>query len=984
MQSPFLCFGIVWKLAKPLLTNLHIKKLTLLLCCLLCATSVAIAQQRYAEINGLVTDALNGQPLQGANILLKQSGFVGIIDGTTTNRNGQYQLSQILAGRYELIVRYVGFDEEVLYVDLNPGQLINIDASLEQSRIHLNTVVVSASRQEEKVLDAISSVSVLSDHDVQSETSLSPSSALRYISGVDHAQTGIDRREISLRGFNNSVTGETYVLSDHRLSTIPGLAVNAYGLMPIPTLDVSRIEVVRGPGSALYGSGVDQGLIHFITKDPFSYPGTSISTGGGERGVFETEFRHAGVLNENLGYKIVGEYASGEDWELNRTDPEDLAIIDVNGDTLRDNDYWKYGINGLLEYRINPQTRLIANGGYLSQKMALLTGIGAAQTDNFSYLYGQVRFHSGPFFSQIYLNQNDGGSSFYYNPTTISGSRFNIVDRTMLLNGQAQYNLNLFDGREEFLFGADYKLTIPKTEQTIHGRNESMDRIEEIGAYAQSTTILTEDVTLTLALRADYNNLFEELQLSPRAGITFKITPSHTFKVSANQAFGAPVLNPNFLDIPIANEMISGPFQFTLQGRGAYQGFTFNQFRETGQVQYLIPDLGDLQQPNSPAFFGQMIPLNQLPIHPVFEAFAGQISQSLQNGDPLNTQLNTLSLSQRQRFASLVNQLVPFVQGETEGTLGLPSATSDGFNPVSGPVDIAPLEQTRTSSIEIGYNGVIGKRFIVSADVYVTQKKNFIGPLALESPYVYMSGLEEDMIAILSPLLNDFINADPELETLLQSMNLQSSQETAAFLADLIANGPEQLQPYSSTRVGVVSPDQAVLPTNAPSNIAGGLFTYRNFGNVSLWGTDLAVEFIASEKLRIQTNMSFISDDYFDNTELQEEGSELAVALNAPTFKAGLSAEYQFPFGLSLRASGRTANEFIVVSGPFEGIVDDYIVFDAGLGFDFGRQITGLRLDLSAQNLLTFVNGKSVATHREFVGAPQIGRIVMARALFTF
>ena len=47
----------------------------------------------------------------GANILLKQSGFVGIIDGSTTNSNGQYRLSQILPGRYELIIRYVGYDE---------------------------------------------------------------------------------------------------------------------------------------------------------------------------------------------------------------------------------------------------------------------------------------------------------------------------------------------------------------------------------------------------------------------------------------------------------------------------------------------------------------------------------------------------------------------------------------------------------------------------------------------------------------------------------------------------------------------------------------------------------------------------------------------------------------------------------------------------------------------------------------------------------
>ena len=235
MQSPLLCFGSVWKHAETHLAHLPFKNLTLLLCCFVFLATPLFAQQRYAEVNGLITDALNGQPLQGAAVVLKQPGFVGIIDGTTTNRNGQYRLSQILPGQYELIIRYVGFDEEKMPITIDAGQLRNLDASLEQNRIHLNTVVVSASRQEETILDAISSVSVVSDHDVQSETSLSPASSLRYISGVDHAQTGIDRREISLRGFNNSVTGETYVLTDHRLSAIPGLAVNAYGLMPIPT-----------------------------------------------------------------------------------------------------------------------------------------------------------------------------------------------------------------------------------------------------------------------------------------------------------------------------------------------------------------------------------------------------------------------------------------------------------------------------------------------------------------------------------------------------------------------------------------------------------------------------------------------------------------------------------------------------------------------------------------------------------------------------
>ena len=983
MQSPLMCFGIVRKLAEPLLDRLFSGALVVvLLLSLSLLVTDSVAQQRYAEVSGLITDALNGQPLQGASILLTQNDRLGYQYGAATDGDGKYRLGQVLAGQYQVTVRFVGYDEERFSLDLSGGERATLDASLEQSRIHLNTIVVSASRQAEKVQDAISSVSVLSDNAIQGETTLSPSATLRHISGIDHAQTGIDRREISLRGFNNSVTGETYVLTDHRLSAIPGLAVNAYGLMPIPTIDVSRIEIVRGPGSALYGSGVDQGLIHFITKDPYTFPGTSISTGGGERGVFETEFRHAGVVNERIGYKIVGEYASGEDWELNSDDPQDLAIIQSDGNAQRDTEYWKYGVNGLFEYRFNDRSRFIANGGYLSQKMALLTGIGAAQTDDFSYLYGQLRYHSGTFFSQFYINQNDGGRSFYYNPTTFSGSRFDIVDKTMLINGQVQYGLNLFNGREELLLGSDYKLTIPKTEGTIHGRNESMDQIEELGAYVQSTTLVTEDVTLTLALRGDYNNLYEKLQLSPRAGILFKIAPGHNFRVAVNHAYGAPVLNPNFLDLRVADQSIAGPFSLSIQGQGAHQGFTFNQFRENQMVQYLIPDLGDLQQPANPAFFGQHVPLDRLPIHPVFEAFATDLTDALLNGQALPAPLNGLSLSDRERFAQLVNQLTPYVQGVTPGTLGVPAPNETGFRSVAAPVDVAPLKQTETSSIEFGYNGVVGKRLIFSADAYFTRKKNFVGPLALESPYVFMTSLEQDLTDIIAPIIGDFIDADPELANLLQDLNLNSDQ-TTALLSGLAANGHDNLAAYATTQVGIVSPDQTVLPEDAGPGFVGGLMTYRNFGNVTLWGTDIAVSYLVSEKLRVQGHVSYISDDYFDNTELQEE-NDLAVALNAPTFKMGLGAEYQFPFGLSLRASGRAVNDFIVISGPFIGTVDDYMVFDAGLGFDFGRQITGLRLDLTAQNLLTFVNGKQVDTHREFIGAPQIGRILMARALFTF
>lgn len=944
----------------------------------------AKAQQNLTAIHGLVTDVMDGLPLQGATIALSRQGVPGIVDGTTSNQQGKYQLTQLRPGKYQLTVRYIGYVEFERVVILSPGQTYTFDVGLEQSSIDLNTIVVSASRNEEKVLNAVSSISVVTDHELQHDITTSSASTIRLVTGVDHAQTGIDRREIALRGFNNSVTGETYVLTDFRLSAVPGIAVNAYGLMPIATLDMDRVEVVRGPGAALYGAGVDQGLIHFITKSPFSYPGTSISVGGGERSLMSGEFRHAGVFNNfmngALGYKFTGHYASANDWELDADDPIDSALIAREGGTGRDSDYWKYGFNGAIEYRPNRDTRITFNGGHLSQKMAMLTGIGTAQTDNFAYTFGQVRVEAGNFSAQAYLNKNNSGDSFYYGPTALTDQQLRITDKTMLVNTQAQYKFSLLEGREQLLIGADYKMTRPDTEDTLHGRNENDDAIDEFGAFLQSTTSLTHQIDLTAAVRTDYNNIDSELRLSPRLGMVVELMPGHTFRLAANRAYGAPGLNPNFLDLNVSTLFTAASFGLTLQGRGARDGFTFNNYRNSQEVTFLLPDSGDLLGGNSPAFFGSQMALNQISITPVYENFAIGLREDLLNGNTLSGSLNTLTTSERTRFAQLLEQLAPFIGGNTTGQLGIPSLTSSEIDLVTEPRDIAPLKQTETSTLEAGYKGMLGSKLVLAIDAYVSQKKNFVGPLRLESPYVYLPELRAALRDQIAPLLGDLAEADPDLDNLLNNLDANP----ADFIAGLAAEGYNDFGGFSNSPVAIVEPDQTVLANSADPTTIGALLTYRNFGTLTLWGVDIALEYRFSDRLRLFGSTSFVSDDLFDNSELDEENTSLAVALNAPAFKATGGFDYQFPRGFSFRMSSRHISEFPVISGPFTGIIENYTVIDAGLGYDFGRFVSGLRFDVTAQNLLTFVNGKPKAMHREFAGAPKVGRIAMARMVFTF
>ena len=79
---------------------------------------------------------------------------------------------------------------------------------------------------------------------------------------------------------------------------MPSLRVNAYSLIPTINEDIEQIEVVSGPGAALYGPNSANGVMHVLTRSPFTSQGTTLSIGGGERRFFTGSLRHAGVIND--------------------------------------------------------------------------------------------------------------------------------------------------------------------------------------------------------------------------------------------------------------------------------------------------------------------------------------------------------------------------------------------------------------------------------------------------------------------------------------------------------------------------------------------------------------------------------------------------------------------------------------------------------------------------------------------------------------
>ncbi|MEQ9104637.1 MAG: TonB-dependent receptor [Rhodothermales bacterium] len=928
---------------------------------LLFAAFVLSAGSAYAQtgtISGQVIDADDGRPVAGANVVAFNAGG-SLVNGAATDLEGRYSFT-VAPGTYSLRARFVGYQEEEASVTVTAGGTVTADFTIGQQGLELNTVVVAASRRQEKALDAPASVSIIGTQEVARDVGTSSVEALRTTPGVDMQQTGVDRREMVIRGFNNAFSGAAYVLTDYRQAAVASLAVNIYSIMPNMNIDVDRIEVVRGPGSALYGAGVDAGVVHFVTKDAFAHPGTTISVQGGERSLFSTQLRHAGVIGAGgkVGYKLTGMYGQANDWELDPNDPVDAPELAATGP--RDNDYSKLNVNASVEYRFSDEGSLTVNGGMSRLNSTVLSGIGTLQADDFGYNYAQVRLRLKDFFAQVYYNMTDAGDSFVYGQDLDGDGVVDpVIDNGGQLVGQVQYDMEFMGGRQNVIVGADMELIRPDTEGTILGRNENDDNIDEFGGYVQSTTALTNKLDVTVALRGDYNSVVDAFQVSPRAALVFKANNSHSFRATYNRAFSSPGTNSNFLDI-VAGQ-VGG--LITVRGRGAASGYTWERnpaFAPIAGTDLVASSL-------NPAAIGAKTPVG-LPLDATYASvYAGLAGLGTPTIQAVLAQ-NGINLP-AQAVAQLVALLSPQggtnVQGFSRGLMGIVNPTTGIPAFVNGLTDIEPLDQTITQTFEVGYKGVINNKLLATVDVYYSKRKNFVGPLLMETPLVFVPNLSNDLTAAISA----GIAGNAQLAGALTQFGL-TPNAVAGLLVNLAGDG----LPDASTPVAIVQPIENNPGVGAVPEL---MLTYRNFGNVDFYGSDIAIQYLASDALSLFANLSLVSDDFFDDEELEEPGSGLTLALNAPTLKGRAGFQYTFANGLSVNGSGRYVEEFPIRSGPYEGTLESYFLLDLGAGYDLSEFTPGLRLDVNVTNVTDNM-------HREFIGAPQLGRMAMGRLTYSF
>ncbi len=178
------------------------------------------------------------------------------------------------------------------------GATVTADAGLEPVTISLSEIVVEgASRAPERIVEAPAAISVVPQEVLQSVsiTGQAPV-ALQSVPGVDVVQSGVNDFNVNARGFNSSLNRRVLVLQDGRDLAIAFLGSQEWNGMTQPLEDLGKVEMVRGPGSALYGANAFSGVVNITTPLAREVIGTKLSVAGGELETLRGDLRHASVF----------------------------------------------------------------------------------------------------------------------------------------------------------------------------------------------------------------------------------------------------------------------------------------------------------------------------------------------------------------------------------------------------------------------------------------------------------------------------------------------------------------------------------------------------------------------------------------------------------------------------------------------------------------------------------------------------------------
>ncbi len=653
--------------------------------------------------------------------------------------------------------------------------------------------------------------------------------------------------------------------------------------------------------------------------------GTEATLFGGGRALAGGRFRHAARVGTGSLFETSVHYLRGTDWPL--ADPVEERLRERSAFLPpRDDQLERSG--GEIRYDLRPDDAdgWVFEAGLDRLRGNQLTELGAAHAQSWTRWHGQARYRRGRLHADARVRGRGAREAVFYRTAQ------DIEDRSVFFTGRIGHSTPLGEGWN-VRYGLDIRSTVPVTEGTVTGVYENADDILVAGGYVDSFTRISSWLDVATELQVERHSRGDGLNVSPVVTLIVRPADGHAFFANAARIVHMPSADNLFLDLR-AGGMTAGALIYDVLARGVpASGFTFND-RCPGGYQDLCmrsPLVPGEQLPADPAVLWNTLveiaaatdPLALQPLRPFFR-----------NPEPGELQPRLLLFNQKEWEAGRP----PFLG---EGVLGRPI----DLNPID------PLQASVVNSLSLEYRIAAEGLGRISARIGRSSIDNFIGPLRMETPTVFFE--PTSVRAFIERRVEPMVRLGivyPELREIL-----------IHDLTNLVTQLP----------VGTIMPDQVTVP--------GLLLTYRNYGKVNFWHAGLSAEISLTPALSLEGTHSHVSEQCFDF--LEDSATDCSgledISLNLPKSKSSLSIRYQSPdSGLLAEGRMRRLRGFYANAGIYAGHVEGYAVLDARIELPV-PSLPRARAGITATNLLD-------NRHQEFIGAPEIGRLIMASLTYAF
>ncbi|MFO0699787.1 MAG: TonB-dependent receptor [Nitrospira sp.] len=406
------------------------------------------------------------------------------------------------------------------------------DQQLADEALYLKEEIVSiASRHEQPISEAPSSVYVITDEDIRLSGATDLPTILRRIPGLEVMQMSGADFNVSIRGNNQPIANKLQVLVDGRSIYVDLQGTVYWKALPVTLPEIKHIEVLKGPASALYGFNAFDGIVNIITKSPEEMKGATLQFGGGELGTITSSAVAAATVG-NLGVRV----SAGRDQNQQWREHDALA-------------FRSHKLNVATQYALSGNSTLHLSGGVVdTNRYDGQIGETVSTSARLTQAYVNAGLDRGTFSLRTWWSRLSTDSLPTANP--LLSDFLTITDR----NGQAlsstvadTYNLDLqhsvrLGGSHQFTYGLNYRHI-----SLSSNINSELSREDRLGLFVQDEWRMTQHISVVAGGRYDMDT-FINPTLSPRLAIIYQLSPNHSFRTSAAIAYRPPTLIETSLD----------------------------------------------------------------------------------------------------------------------------------------------------------------------------------------------------------------------------------------------------------------------------------------------------------------------------------------------------------------------------------------------------------------------------------------------------